>query len=294
MSTHTDVDPHGHSAAFRGGSLLHPRTWPVRQLVWFLVPPLGTFVGFLGAWLLVSYVVLVPSRRFLLPPPQDVFRVGFLNASNLAELLRALASTTVVALVGLAVAAVAGLALAILMSQAPWIEQSLYPYAVALQTIPILALVPLIGFWFGFDFRSRVLVCILIAIFPIITNGLFGIRSVDRGLYDLFFLHGAGRLMRLWKLELPAAVPAVITGLRISAGLSVIGAIVGDFFFRQGEPGVGRLIDLYRTRLESEKMIAAIFFSSLLGLAVFWIFGLIEKLAVGSWHESGRIRLRGD
>jgi NitT/TauT family transport system permease protein len=293
MSRNTDVRPARHSA-FRGASLAHLWSWPISQVVGILVPPLGTFTGFLGVWLFVSYVTLDPNRRFLLPPPQDVFRVSFLDATNLAELLTALASTTVVALVGLAVAAAVGLGLAILMSQALWIERALYPYAVGLQTIPILALVPLIGFWFGFDFRSRVLVCILLAVFPIITNALFGIRSVDSSLYDLFYLHGASRLTRLLKLELPAAVPAIITGLRISAGLSVIGAIVGDFFFRQGEPGIGRLIDLYRTRLESEQMIAAIFFSSLLGLAVFWVFGLIGKLTVGGWHESGRIRPWGD
>jgi len=270
------------------------RSSPLKQLVSFLLPPLLTFVAFLGVWLFVSYVVLEPSRRFLLPPPQDVVRIGFLNSSNLTELLDALASTTLVALAGLAVATAAGLVLAILMSQAAWIERSLYPYAVTLQTIPILALVPLIGFWFGFDFHSRVLVCILIAVFPIITNTLFGIRSVDRNLHDLFTLHGVGRLTRLWKLELPSALPAIIAGLRISAGLSVIGAIVGDFFFRHGEPGIGRLIELYQARLQAEQMIAAIFFSSLLGLIVFWAFGVIAKFAVGAWHETGRIRARGD
>lgn len=293
MSKRTDSRSHS-PHPLRGRSLVRPWLWPLDQLVRFLVPPLITFVGFLGVWLFVSYVVLDPGRRFLLPPPQDVLRVGFFDSSNLAELLGALASTTVVALVGLTVAAVTGLVLAILMSQASWIERSLYPYAVALQTIPILALVPLVGFWFGFDFRSRVLVCILIAVFPTITNGLFGIRSVDRGLHDLFTLHSAGRFTRLWKLELPSALPAIITGLRISAGLSVIGAIVGDFFFRHGEPGIGRLIELYRARLQSEQMIAAIFFSSLLGLTVFWIFGLIAKLTVGGWHETGRVRSRGD
>lgn len=274
----------------RGRSLLHPWFWSFNQLVRFFVPPLITFIGFLGIWFFVSYVVLEPERRFLLPPPQDVVRVGFINLPNLAELLDALASTTMVAFAGLAVAAITGLLLAILMSQASWIERSLYPYAVALQTIPILALVPLVGFWFGFDFPSRVLICTLIAVFPVITNSLFGILSVDHDLHDLFTLHGVGRFTRLWKLQLPSALPAIITGLRISAGLSVIGAIVGDFFFREGEPGIGRLIDLYRQRLQSEQMIAAIFFSSLLGLTIFLVFGLIAKLTVGGWHETGRVR----
>jgi len=246
------------------------------------------FLCFLGLWLVLTYVVLDPARRFLLPPPQDMVRVGLLDSRNRSELLKGLMSTTQVALVGLAAAMALGWAFAILMSQARWIERSLYPYAVALQTIPILAIVPLIGFWLGFNFRSRVLVCTLIAVFPIITNTLFGIQSTDPNLHALFKLHGAGRLTRLRKLQLPAALPAMLTGLRISAGLAVIGAIVGDFFFRQGEPGIGRLIDLYHARLQSEQLLAAILLSSLLGLAVFWFFGLIYEIGVGRWHGSRR------
>lgn len=99
-------------------------------------------------------------------------------------------------------------------------------------------------------------------------------------------LHGANRLTRLWKLQFPAALPAVFAGLRIVARLAVIGAIVGDFFFRQGSPGIGILIDRYQSRLQSEQMVAAILLSSLLGILVFWFFGLLAKRVVGSWHES--------
>ena len=148
-------------------------------------------------------------------------------------------------MVGLAIAIVLGMLFAILMSQAKWVERSLFPYAVVLQTIPILALVPLIGFWFEFNFRSRVIVCVLIAIFPIINNTLFGLLSADQGQHDLFTLHDSSRFTRLWRLQLPAGMPAIFSGFRISAGLAVIGAIVGDFFFRQGDPGIGKLIDNY-------------------------------------------------
>jgi NitT/TauT family transport system permease protein len=129
-------------------------------------------------------------------------------------------------------------------------------------------------------------VCVLIALFPIITNTLFGLKSVDRGLHDLFTLHGAGRLVRLRKLQLPAALPAIFTGFRIAAGLSVIGAIVGEFSFRQGAPGIGRLIDVYRSQLRSEQLFTAIFFSSLLGLAIFWAFGYVANAVLRHWHES--------
>jgi NitT/TauT family transport system permease protein len=172
------------------------------------------------------------------------------------------------------------------MSRARWIERSLYPYAVLTQTVPILAMVPLFGFWFGFGSFSRVLVVVIFAIFPIVANTLFGLQSVQQEHHDLFTLHGANRLTRMWKLQLPAALPSIFTGLRISAGLAVIGAIVGDFFFKQGNPGIGILIDRYQSRLQSEQMVGAVILSSLLGIVVFWFFGFLARRVVGSWHES--------
>jgi NitT/TauT family transport system permease protein len=251
-----------------------------------LLPPLVVLAGFIGIWYFITYKLLESDQRFLLPPPHEVVQFGFLDSASMEDILAALWSTTQVALVGLLIAIALGMSFAIFMSQAKWIERSFYPYAVVLQTIPILALVPLIGFWFQFNFRSRVIVCVLIALFPIITNTLFGLQSVDRELNDLFTLHGASRFTRLIKLQLPHAMPAIFTGFRISAGLSVIGAIVGDFFFRQGEPGIGRLLDIYRAQLQSAQLLTAIIFSSLLGLAVFWLFGVIGHTVTKSWHES--------
>lgn len=251
-----------------------------------LLPPLAVLVAVLGVWNAFSYVLLKPNQRFLLPPPHEVVKVGFFDTENLTEILRGLWSTTQVAIVGLVIAIVLGMVAAIAMSQAKWVERSIYPYAVVLQTIPIIALVPLIGFWFDFNFRSRVIVCVLISLFPIITNTLFGLQSADTGLHDLFTLHGASRMTRMRKLLMPGAMPAIFTGFRISAGLSVIGAIVGDFFFRQGDPGIGRLLDVYRNQLDSEQLFTAIFFSSLLGLVVFWGFGFIAHRVLRSWHES--------
>jgi NitT/TauT family transport system permease protein len=264
----------------------HPQTSPFRRGLRGALPPLVVLALVLGIWNAFSYAILKPSQRFLLPPPHKVVQVGFLDRSNLTEILHGLWSTTQVAIVGLAIAIVVGMALAIAMSQSRAVERSIYPYAVVLQTIPIIALVPLIGFWFEFNFRSRVIVCVLISLFPIVTNTLFGLKSADRQLHDLFTLHGVSRPTRLRKLMVPAALPAIFTGFRISAGLSVIGAIVGDFFFRQGEPGIGRLLDVYRNRLQSEQLFTAIFFSSLLGLVVFWGFGFVANRVLRQWHDS--------
>jgi NitT/TauT family transport system permease protein len=278
------------TAAVQGATPATRRLVPSGRGRWlaFWGPPLVVLLAMLGLWYAISYLLLDPRRRFLLPPPHAVLQVGFLEPYNLQELLEALWLTVRVAMVGLGIAIVIGMTLAIAMSQARWVERSLYPYAVILQTIPILALVPLFGFWFGFGLTSRVLVCVLIALFPIIANTLFGLRSVDQDHHDLFTLHDAGRLTRLWKLQLPAALPSVFTGLRISAGLAVIGAIVGDFFFKQGEPGIGILIDLYRSRLQSEQMFAAIILASLFGVIVFWFFGFLARRVVGGWHQSAR------
>jgi NitT/TauT family transport system permease protein len=254
----------------------------------FFVPPVLVFLAFIALWYFVSYGLLTPDRRFLVPPPHAVVQVAFLDSANLSELLEALRLSTEVAMAGLAIAIVFGMTLAIVMSQARWIERSIWPYAVVLQCVPILAIVPVIGFWFEFGFRSRVIVCVIIALFPMIANTLFGLQSVDTGHHDLFTLHGASRLTRLRKLQLPAALPAIFVGLRTSAGLAVIGAIVGDFFFKQGDPGIGILIDLYRARLQTEQMFGALILASLLGVVVFWIFGFLSRLVVGGWHESAR------
>jgi NitT/TauT family transport system permease protein len=262
-----------------------------QQVVTRVGPPVAVAAVVVGIWLLLSYVVLSSTQRFLLPPPQQVVKIGFLDWENLREVLvSGLLPTTQVAMSGLAIAIVLGMLWAILMSQAAWIERSTYPYAVVIQTIPIIAIVPLVGILIGFNFKGRVLACVIISIFPIITNTLFGLKSADASLQDLFTLHGASRRTRLFKLQLPAALPAIFTGFRISAGLSVIGAIVGDFFFRQGNPGIGRLIDIYRAQLQGEQLITTIFFSSLLGIAVFWGFGYLGNRLIRSWHESAQGR----
>ncbi|MCZ0914999.1 ABC transporter permease [Gordonia amicalis] len=238
----------------------------------------------IGLWYLVTYAILDEGRRFLMPAPHRVVTDGLLGSAA-PSMWEALGRTTTVALTGLAIAAVIGIVWAVVMSQSRMMETALFPYAVVLQCIPILALVPLVGFWFGFGFSARVFVCVLIALFPIVSNTLFGLRSVDRQMRDLFALHHPSRLTVLRKLEFPAAMPAIFAGLRISAGLSVVGAIVGDFFFKQGNPGIGILIDNYRSRLQSEELFASIVLASLLGVVVFWLFGRLGNRIVGRWYQ---------
>lgn len=279
----------GASVRPRGLTLAPSRTRRKgRRLVVAVGYPLLSLLGALVAWSAVSYGILSPQRRFLLPPPIDVLRDSLLNPAALRPMLAALSVTAQVTAVGFLVAVVVGVGTGILMSQARWIERVIYPYAVVIQVIPILAIVPLIGLWFGYGMAARTLVCVLIAVFPIITNTHFGIRSVDRGLHELFTLSGASRWDRLVKLELRAALPTILTGITTASGLVVVGAIIGDMFFAKGQPGIGTLLDVYRGRLQSDDLIAAIVLASVFGVLVFGAMRVFTRWAVGSWHESAQ------
>lgn len=255
-----------------------------------VLPPLVVGAAIIGAWYFISYAILDPKRRFLLRPPHEVWSVGFADWDNFSTMLEGMWSSSKVAFWGLLIAILLGFLLAILMSQAKVVERAIFPYAVVLQAIPILAIVPLIGFWFGYGFSSRVLVCVIIALFPIVVNTLFGLLSADQGMHDLFTLHKTSRVTRLRRLMFPAALPAVFAGLRISAGLSVIGAIVGDFFFGQGEVGIGQLLKRYANRLEGEQLFASVILSSALGVGVFLFFGWLSGRLIGKWAGESRGR----
>jgi NitT/TauT family transport system permease protein len=236
----------------------------------------------------------LPSyKQWVVPLPHDVLLHGFTekdNPTNPVSLIQGVLITGRVALQGLAIAIIIGIALATLMSQARWIENATYPYAVAIQAVPILAIVPVLRTLFGQGLMARTVVCVMISIFPIIINTLFGLKSAEPAQHDLFTLHGAGRFTRLWRLQYPAAMPAIFEGFRIAAGLSVVGAIVGEFFFRGTvrPRGLGILIDLYTSRLWGEQTVAAIVVAALLSLVFFWGFGFLRRLVIGKWYQGAR------
>ena len=120
-----------------------------------------------------------------------------------------------------------------------WLERTFYPYAVILQTVPLVAIAPIIGLQMGYSNTSRIVICVVISLFPIIANTLFGLKSATLAAARPLRCTARSGWTRLRKLQFPAALPSIFTGLRISAGLSVIGAIVGEFFFRAGRPAAG-------------------------------------------------------
>lgn len=258
-------------------------------------PPLGVLAGVIGLWYAIAYGIMNPARRRVaLPPPHEVLSKGFLTwqgksgRQGLKPILLAMLTTGKVALIGLIISMVVGIGLAIVMNRAKWIERAIIPYAVLIQTLPILALVPILRIWLSAGINARVMTCVLIAIFPVIINTLFGLQSTDRSHHELFTLHQAKRWTRLVKLELPGAMPSIFTGMRIAAGGCVIGAVVGDFFFTQGAIGIGRLINNYQKDTRIPEMFAATLVSSLFGIIIFIGFGMLSKRVLRTWHETAR------
>jgi len=269
-----------------GGAAARPRRSSLRSRVLVAVlPPAGLLIIAIGIWQLVSYVILDPSRRFLLPPLQTVIDQSFFTSANATQLLQGFWTTAYLALIGLAISMALGVLIAIVMHQSRFLERSLYPYLILLQTIPILALVPLIGFWLGFSSMSRIVVCVLISLFPIIANTSFGLQSATEAQQDLFRLHQAGRVRMLRSLWLPASLPAMFAGFRISAGLSVVGEIVGGFFFQKGPTDLGILINSYVDELNTSALFGSVIMSAILGVLVFWLFTGLGRLVYGRWKE---------
>jgi NitT/TauT family transport system permease protein len=216
-----------------------------------------------------------------------VWRTG--ESRGFQPILMSLWDSAKVAIMGLVITIVVGMALAVIMSMSRWLERATWPYLVAVQSAPVLALTPLIRALIDGAQKQRVLVVVLIAVFPIVSNTLFGLLSAEKSQHELFTLQGASRWTRLIKLQFPAALPNIFVGLRISAGLAVIGAVVGDFYFRQGGVvGIGAQIDVYRNRLWGAELITAIIMASVLGLVVFLFFGWLSRAAIGKWHITTR------
>jgi NitT/TauT family transport system permease protein len=188
-------------------------------------------------------------------------------------------------------AALSAIGLAIIFTRARLIEMALYPYVVTLQVTPVVAIAPLILIWVGFDNVSRALVIIawIVAFFPMLTNSVQGLRGIDPQLHDLMTLSGAQWWQRLIYLELPAALPSILTGAKISGGLALIGAVVAEFVAGSGaSTGLAWRIIEAGNRLEIATMFASLALLSALGILLFYALSFCEWLLLHRWHESFR------
>lgn len=255
-----------------------------RWLATRALPPLLVLVVFLAGWEGIARAAEIPP--YLLPPPSAIAD-ALVTARE--ELISATALTAVAAGSGFLCSLLLGGLIAFIFSQSRWIQRSLYPYAIFLQTVPIIAVAPLIVIWVGTGLKSVVLVSLIISLFPVITNATTGLTRIDPALVDLFAMYDASRWQLLFKLRLPGSIPFFVAGAKVSSGLAVIGAIVGEFFAGSTERfGLGYVILVSSGQLRTAKLFAAVAASTILGLILFALVDGIGGWILARW--SGRER----
>ncbi len=243
-------------------------------------------VGFLilTAWELLVRITGLPP--FLLPGPLLVIQTLI---SEWGSLWPALLITLKITGIAFLFAASSGLLIAVLFVQSRWIERSFFPYAVILQTTPIVAIAPLIIMWLRNNTFAALVVCAwIVAFFPIISNTTLGLHSVDHHLKNLFQLYGASRWQTLLYLRLPSALPYFLGGLKISGGLSLIGAVVAEFVAGTGgaASGIAYQILMSSYNLQIPRMFAALFLTTLSGVVIFIGLTFLSEALLKHWHDS--------
>lgn len=254
-------------------------------LTWVLPPLL------FGAALVALYFYarsgLDEYRRFLMPDFRALWGGAFASSTVRAELLRAAGVTAQIAISGLAISIPVGMFLGVLMFRSAWMERAVAPYLVILQSIPVLAIIPLIQSLLGFGFLPKVLIVALFTFFAIPTTLLLGLKSLDPGIRELFRLEGASWTTTLIKAGLPSALPTLFAGLRIAASFAVIGAIVSELFFVSGDGGLGQMLINSKIDFLYEQMYAALIVSAAMSMGVYLFFGWLGRRLFSHWHESG-------
>lgn len=250
-----------------------------------LGPPLllGALLALLYAW---AQSGLEPHRKFLMPGWVALWEGAFSSPAVLAELWRCALETGRIAITGLAISIPIGMGIGILAFRLRFMERAVFPYLVALQSIPILAIIPLLQALLGFGFLPKVLIVALFTFFAVPTTLLLGLKSLEPGILDLFRLQGASWGVTLLKAGLPSALPSLFAGLRISAGMAVIGAIVSELFFVGGDGGLGQLLINAKLDFQYEQMYAALIVSSLMSIGVYLFFSWLGRRLFAHWHPS--------
>lgn len=219
----------------------------------------------------------IPS--YLLPSATEVFEAFVADYKILTV---ASFQTLLASLSGFLAAAFLGIAIGFSFSLHRWVREALLPYAIFFQTVPIIAIAPLLVIWFGFGLPTVIVSAMIVAIFPCIAATLSGMQSTPKELIELFQLYQSTKWQRLTKLEFPYALPTVFTGLRISSGLAVIGAIVGEFI---AGGGLGGLIDVSRTRQRVDLVFASIILAALIGLAMVSLTQWLRAKLLSRWEN---------
>jgi len=251
-----------------------------------LANALGVFAAMVFLWQLVLWIFRVPP--FMLPSPWAVARAV---VAKFPALVTSLSITAGEAGGGLFVSVVAGVIIALIFAQSRWVRRMLYPYTILLQTVPIVAIAPLILMWVGAGAAAVTLIAFIISLAPVIANTTQGLVSVDENLVHLFLMHNASPRQLLFKLRLPHAVPSLFVGIRIASGISVIGAITGELYAGSSRVGVGGLgysILYASSQLQTDYLFALVLAATALGFGFFFIVMFLEWHFLHRWHESVR------
>ena len=245
--------------------------------------PVGVGVLLLGLWEFLVWYYQVP--KFLVPAPRVI---GATLIEDWGLLSKSLMVTLKVTFLAFFLAVVIGTLVAFVFVQSRVVEMSLFPYAVLLQVTPVVAIAPLIIIW-AKDTNTALIVCAtIVALFPIISNTILGLRSVNPGLLNLFKMNKASRFQQLIRLRIPSAAPYFFGGLRISSGLSLIGAVVAEFVAGTGGSGAGLAYQILQSgfQLNIPRLFAALFLITIAGVLLFLLMVALSRLALGGWHES--------
>lgn len=242
------------------------------------------FAALLLLWFGVIWVFHVPN--YLLPTPLSVMKIV---TERFPDLWTSTMISAQAAVGGLLASILVGVLIALIFARSTWIRKLFFPYTILLQTVPILAVAPLIIIWVGPGLFAVGVVTFVICLAPIIANTTQGLVSVDEDLVQLFLMHNASQTQILSRLRLPHALPYLFVGVRISSGIAVIGALTGEWFAgsgRAGEGGLGYSILYAQAQLQTDYLFALVIAATVLGFTLFFTVTFFEWLALHSWHES--------
>jgi NitT/TauT family transport system permease protein len=260
------------------------RRMPLPALRLRLAPLLGV-LAILAVWQLVVLLRLYPT--FIIPAPVEVL-VEFREALVDGRLWLHTSTTLGQMLIGLAVGLAAAVALGYAIAKSRALEEALSPIIVAFQSTPVVAYAPLLVIWFGSGPTSKIVTSALIVFFPMLMNTIVGVRGVPAPLRDLMRSLRATRWQTFTKLEVPAALPVLFGGLKVSATLAVIGAVVGEFV--SANAGLGFLINTARSQFNTPLVFVAVLMLALIARLMYGLIALLERRAL-AWQA--RIRREG-
>jgi NitT/TauT family transport system permease protein len=246
----------------------------------------AVFAALLFLWQLILWAFHVPP--FMLPSPWAVAKSV---VARFPSLVGSFAITAEEAVGGILLSIVVGVGIALIFAQSRWVRRMLYPWTLLLQTVPIVAIAPLILMWMGAGIFSVTLIAFIISLAPIIANTTQGLVSVDENLVHLFLMHNASPAQLLFKLRLPHSVPSLFVGIRIASGIAVIGAITGELYAGSssvGRGGLGYSILYASSQLQTDYLFALVFAATVLGFGFLFLVMFLEWYFLHKWHESAR------